>query len=45
MIRLDRAAEALASGVAIRAGGRPVRLERSDWATFEVPSEAATPAA
>jgi folate-binding protein YgfZ len=45
MIRLDRAADALASGAPIHAGGRPVRLERPDWVTFEVPSEAATPAA
>jgi folate-binding protein YgfZ len=45
MIRLDRAADALARGEPIRAGGRPVRLERPDWATFDVPSEAATPAA
>jgi tRNA-modifying protein YgfZ len=43
MIRLDRAADALAAGETIRAGGRPVRLETPDWATYRV--EAATPAA
>jgi folate-binding protein YgfZ len=45
MIRLDRAADALAAGETIRAGGRRVRLEKPAWITFEVPSEAATPAA
>jgi folate-binding Fe-S cluster repair protein YgfZ len=44
MIRLDRAADALAAGETIRAGGLPVRLEKPDWVTFSVPSEAATPA-
>jgi folate-binding protein YgfZ len=44
MIRLDRAADALAAGETIRAGGRPVRLEKPDWVTFPVPHEAATPA-
>jgi tRNA-modifying protein YgfZ len=45
MIRLDRAADALAAGEIIRAGGRPVRIEKPDWATFPFPDEAATPAA
>src|SRR3712207_1462597 len=34
MIRLDRAADAIATGETIRAGAVPVRLERPDWATF-----------
>jgi folate-binding protein YgfZ len=45
MIRLDRAADALAAGEAILAGGHPVRLERPAWATFSVPAAAATSAA
>jgi folate-binding protein YgfZ len=45
MIRLDRAADALAAGEAIRAGGRPVRIEVPAWASFSLSSEAATPAA
>ncbi len=45
MIRLDRAADALAAGETIRAGGRPVRIEKPDWATFPFSDEAATPAA
>ena len=39
MIRLDRAADALAAGEAIRAGGIPVELRKPDWARFEFPSE------
>jgi folate-binding protein YgfZ len=45
MIRLDRAAEALAAGEAILAGDRPVRIEKPGWATFAFPDAAATPAA
>ena len=45
MIRLDRAADALAAGETILAGGRLVRIEKPDWATFSVPDTAATPAA
>ena len=44
MIRLDRAADALAAGETIRAAGRPVRTEKPAWATFPFPDEAATPA-
>jgi tRNA-modifying protein YgfZ len=45
MVRLDRAAEAIAAGATIRAGNRPVRIEKPAWATFSLASEAATPAA
>ena len=45
MIRLDRAVDALAAGETIRAAGRPVRIEKPDWATFSFPDAAATPAA
>ncbi|HEX2266153.1 MAG TPA: hypothetical protein VHH14_07700 [Solirubrobacterales bacterium] len=45
MIRLDRAADALAAGETIRAGGLPVRIEKPDWASFSFTGEAATPAA
>jgi folate-binding protein YgfZ len=45
MVRLDRAADALAAGETIRAGGLPVRIEKPDWARFAFPGEAATPAA
>jgi tRNA-modifying protein YgfZ len=44
LIRLDRAADALAAGEVIRAGGLPVRLDKVAWASFPFPSEAATPA-
>ena len=37
MIRLDRAADALAAGGTITAGGLPVRLERPDWIDFAFP--------
>jgi hypothetical protein len=42
MLRLDRAADALASGETIRAGGIPVRLEKPSWVTFPFPGETAT---
>lgn len=45
MLRLDRAADALAAGVTIRAGGLPVTIQRPDWVSFAFPGEAATPAA
>ena len=45
MVRLDRAADALAAGEPIRAGGLPVQFEQPDWLGFQVPREAASPAA
>ena len=45
MIRLDRAADALAAGETIRAGGMPVAIEKPGWIGFAFPGEAATPAA
>jgi tRNA-modifying protein YgfZ len=45
MLRLDRAADALAAGETIRAGGLPVTIEKPAWAGFAFPGEAATPAA
>ncbi|HEX8665652.1 MAG TPA: folate-binding protein [Beijerinckiaceae bacterium] len=45
LIRLDRAADALAAGETIRAGGLPVRIEKPAWIGFPFPGEAATPAA
>lgn len=44
MIRLDRAADALAAGETIRAGGIPVVLRKPAWATFPFPGEAETQA-
>jgi tRNA-modifying protein YgfZ len=44
MLRLDRAADALAAGEAIQVEGLPVRLHKPDWITFPFPDEAATPA-
>ncbi|MCB8820260.1 CAF17-like 4Fe-4S cluster assembly/insertion protein YgfZ [Microvirga rosea] len=40
MIRLDRAADALAAGEPIRAGGIPVTLEKPAWVDFPFPGEA-----
>jgi folate-binding Fe-S cluster repair protein YgfZ len=40
MVRLDRAAEAAAKGVPLRAGGIGITLRKSAWATFELPSGA-----
>ncbi|QFU15870.1 YgfZ/GcvT domain-containing protein [Microvirga thermotolerans] len=40
MIRLDRAAEALAAGETIRAGGIPVTLDKPDWIGFPFPGGA-----
>ena len=45
MVRLDRAADAVAAGEVIRAGGLPVRIEKPDWATFSFPDMVTTPAA
>jgi len=45
MIRFDRAADALAAGKTIRAGGLAVRIEKPDWVRFPFPGETATPAA
>jgi len=42
MIRLDRAADALAAGQHILAGGIPVRLEKPRWVNFPYPGEAVT---
>jgi tRNA-modifying protein YgfZ len=39
MIRLDRAADALAAGETIRAGGIPVTLAKPDWVGFAYPGE------
>jgi folate-binding protein YgfZ len=40
MIRLDRAADALAAGAAIHAGGLAARLERPAWINFPFPGDA-----
>jgi folate-binding protein YgfZ len=45
MIRLDRAADAVAAGETLRAGGLAVRIEKPAWIGFPFPGEAATPAA
>ncbi|WP_445501611.1 CAF17-like 4Fe-4S cluster assembly/insertion protein YgfZ [Microvirga sp. G4-2] len=42
MIRLDRAADALAAGERILAGGIPVQLEKPRWVNFPYPGEGAT---
>ncbi|WP_243372269.1 YgfZ/GcvT domain-containing protein [Microvirga solisilvae] len=39
MIRLDRAADALAAGQPILAGGIPVKLEKPAWVNFYYPGE------
>lgn len=41
-IRLDRAADALAAGETIRAGGMPIRLEKPAWIGFAFPGEQAS---
>jgi folate-binding protein YgfZ len=38
-IRLDRAADALAAGETLRAGGLPIRIEKPDWIGFPFPGE------
>ena len=45
MIRVDRAAEALAAGETIRSGGLPVQIVRPDWLDLALPEAAAPPAA
>jgi len=45
LLRLDRAADALAAGETIRVAGLPVRLHKPGWITFPFPDQAATPAA
>ena len=39
LVRLDRAAEALAQGAALAAGGEPIGLVILDWARFSFPGE------
>jgi folate-binding protein YgfZ len=39
-VRLDRAAEALAAGQRLSAGGVPIVLRKPDWARFAVPEDA-----
>jgi folate-binding protein YgfZ len=41
MIRLDRAADAVAAGETLRGGGIALRLVRPDWVSFQVPEGAA----
>ena len=45
MIRLDRAADAMAAGETIRAGGQAARIDIPGWASLALGSTAATPAA
>lgn len=45
MIRLDRAADAVAAGEPITAGGLAFRIVKPDWITFPFPGEVAKPAA
>jgi hypothetical protein len=40
MLRLDRAAEALAAGEPLTAGGVRLRLVRPAWARFALPGDA-----
>jgi folate-binding protein YgfZ len=44
MLRLDRAADALAAGETLRAGGLPVTLEKPGFASFAFPGQPVTPA-
>jgi hypothetical protein len=41
LIRLDRAADAMAAGIPILAGGIEITLERASYATFPMPGDAA----
>ena len=43
MIRLDRAADAVATGQTIRGGGIALALEKPDWVTFDVPAAGVPP--
>jgi folate-binding protein YgfZ len=38
LMRLDRIEDALANGIALEAGGIPIRLVKPDWAKFDWPS-------
>jgi tRNA-modifying protein YgfZ len=40
MVRLDRAADAIASGTALTAGGLEIKLVKPDWARFDFPGAA-----
>lgn len=42
LIRLDRAADAIEAGAALKAGGVTLKLRKADWARFAVPSEGQT---
>jgi folate-binding Fe-S cluster repair protein YgfZ len=44
LLRLDRAAEALANGVGITAADTPITLLQPSWASFAVPTAARTEA-
>jgi folate-binding Fe-S cluster repair protein YgfZ len=41
LLRLDRAADAVAKGETLTCGDVPIRLVQPDWASFEVPTGAA----
>jgi tRNA-modifying protein YgfZ len=43
LVRLDRAADALAAGTALTCGNIPVHLEKPAWARFAWPGEAKAP--
>ena len=45
MVRLDRLGDALAAGEILRAGDKPVTLERPAYARFAMPEGAGAPAA
>jgi len=40
LLRLDRLADALASGASVAAGGEPLRIEKPQWARFPFPPAA-----
>ena len=40
LLRLDRAADAVAEGTPLTSGGVPIRLVKPAWATFEFPGDA-----
>ncbi len=42
LLRLDRAADALANGEPLMAGATPIRLVKPDWARFAFPGESKT---
>ena len=39
LMRLDRVEDALASGIALEAGGIPIRMVKPEWAKFDWPGE------